>query len=168
MIAEIIELDNLVYEKVRYYSIKLEGRAITEYADFQNRMSVKTQNQIELSEINRYIELIGEKLGAFPAHFKNEDSAERLPPPYHHFFESDDPNDYGLRLYCIRVTPFIVILLNGDRKTSLKVQHCANCYKHFNLARKLADVITKGLQIKDIEIDEWTRELIVYEDLFIT
>lgn len=118
----------------------------------------------ELAEINRYIQKIGEEYGAHKEHFKTEDAAERLPPPYHQFIESRGPDDYGLRLYCIRLTPSVVILLNGDRKTALKVKDCKNCYPHFDRARKISRKINEAIVEGFIEINEDDKEIIVEED----
>lgn len=125
---------------------------------------MKVANKIELAEINRYIQLIGSKYGAIEQHFKNEDAAERLPPPYHQFIETEDPNNYGLRLYCIRLSPSVVILLNGDRKTARKVSRCDNCKMHFNLAVGLAKKITQAILDGQMGIDEEERELWMDDD----
>lgn len=168
MIVDIIEIPSLAFEKVRYYSVLLENRPMNEFRDFQTRMALQPGNRAELAEINRYIEEIGEKTGAFPGQFKNEDAAERLPPPYHQYLPSGDVNDYGLRLYCIRLSPSIVILLNGDRKTALKVKDCENCFPHFDRARKLAVKITKAIEDGFMELDEENKELIIDEDFELT
>ncbi|MBI1782740.1 MAG: hypothetical protein HYR66_15455 [Sphingobacteriales bacterium] len=148
---------------MHYYTVHLEGRDTNEFRDFFNRMNSNEKGKIELAEINRYIQQIGEVLGAFAKHFKKEDAAEALPPPYY-FIETDSPGDYGLRLYCIRLTPSVVILLNGGRKTTQKVKDCPNCYPHFQLARNLAKKIDQAIIDGDIEIDEENKEIVVYED----
>ena len=144
-------------EKVRYYTVRLEDKAISEFRDFQQRM--RMHSKMELDEINMYIRFIGEKYGAQKGHFKTEDAAERLPPPYHEFIETEDVNDFGLRLYCIRLSPGVVILLNGDRKTALKVKDCKNCYKHFDLSRRIAKRIDKAIVEGDLKIDEYNRKI---------
>lgn len=163
MVIEIVPISSLRFEKVQYYSIRVDGSPLA-FRDFHTRMSQNPKNQFELGEINRYIEQIGEKLGAYPQHFKSEDAAEALPPPYHSFIESDINGDYGLRLYCIRLSQSIVILLNGDRKTALKVKDCKNCYPHFNLARKLAKKITQAILDDEIQLNEENKVLSIDED----
>ncbi len=125
-------------------------------------MSFNTNDRLELAEINRFIKKIGEKLGALSQFFKSEDAAEALPP--YSFFESDQFDDYGLRLYCIRLSPCIVILLNGNRKTALKVKDCENCFPHFDFARKLAKKITQAIIDGQIELDEENKELLIEDD----
>jgi hypothetical protein len=163
LIVEIVPLSSLAFEKVHYYTVRLDGRPDSEFRDFISRMSQKENDKTELAEINRYIQEIGEKYGAHKEHFKDEDAAERLPPPYHQFIETGEPNDYGLRLYCIRLTPSVVILLNGDRKTALKVQNCQNCYQHFDRARKISRKINEAIG-DFIEINDDDKEIIVDED----
>ncbi len=159
------------FSRVQYYTVRKirnEKPLITEFSDFLKRMGTTEQDQTELSEINKYIELIGERYGASPEHFKVEDAAERLPPPYHAFISSDIPDDFGMRLYCIRLSPTIVILLNGDRKTSLKVQDCKKCYRHFDFARRLSRRIDQAIQDGDIELDIENMEILAEDDFVFT
>ena len=164
MIVEIVPIQNLRYEKVTYYTARVEGRDASEFRDFQQRMSANTNDQIELNEIRRYIQKIGNEWGAEPVHFKDERAAERLPPPYYHFIDSDDPNDYGLRLYCIRLTKEIVILLNGGRKTDRNPERCKNCSQHFKFANRLAEKINEAITEKFIYLNSDTREIEIDED----
>ena len=125
---------------------------------------MKQQDRFELAEVNRYIEKIGTVYGARPSQFRDEDAAEGLPPPYHQFLETDSPDDDGLRLYCIRLSVSVVILLNGDRKTALKVKDCPKCFPHFDKARKLAKKINQAIIDKAIEIDEENRDILIEDD----
>ncbi|MBY0478945.1 MAG: hypothetical protein K2Q24_14960 [Chitinophagaceae bacterium] len=168
MIVQFIEIPELAFEKVHYYTVLLEGRPHSEFRDFQIRMTLQKKDRTDLAEINRYIQQIGDEYGAHTQHFKKEDAAERLPPPYHVFIETEEPNDYGLRLYCIRLSPSVVILLNGDRKTALKVHDCNNCYVHFDRARKISREIDRAITDGFIEIDDDEKELILDEDFDIT
>lgn len=163
MIVEIIPISNLSYEKVAWYTVKVEGRDFSEFKDFQNRMSLNENDLIELNEIRRYIEQIGKFLGAHPKHFKHERAAERLPPPYH-LIETDNPEDLGLRLYCIRLCNEIVILLNGARKTKINPEKCPNCSKHFKLANRLSVIITNAIQNKQIELNLETKGIEIDDD----
>ena len=168
MLVEIVPIASLQFEKVHYYTVRFENRELSEYRDFNIRMQQDVKNAIELAEINRYIENIGEEYGALKEHFKDEDAAERLPPPYHQFIESDDPNDFGLRLYCIRLSPTVVILLNGDRKKALKVQDCDKCFPHFDRARKIAKKINEAIVEGFIEVDSENKKINTEEDFELT
>lgn len=163
MLVQLIHITNLRLKKVTYYTVKLEGKPISEFKDFQNRMSKDKKNDNELNEIARFIQQIGDNWGAHEKHFKHERAAERLPPPYH-FIETEDSSDYGLRLYCIRLCNEIVILLNGDRKTDRYPDRCPNCAKHFNLANTLAKKITEAITDNNLFLNFDTKEIEVEED----
>ena len=152
---------------MHFYSVRFEGKVDYEFRDFQLRMS-QQGNQVELAEINQYIKNIGKRFGAFPSHFRDEGAADGLPPPYHQFIETDGPSDHGLRLYCIRLSPSIVILLNGDRKTNQKAGLCKNCKPHFEKANTLAKKITQAILDGYIEIDSEEKEILIEEDFELT
>jgi len=163
--ASIVPILNLGYEKVRYYTVLLEGRAVSEFRDFQQRMSAEPEDEKELNEIRRYIRQIGMKWGAYPRHFKHERAAERLPPPYH-YIETDNADDYGLRLYCIRLSNEIVILLNGGRKTNRDPEQCPTCGVHFNNANKIAKKINEAILDKMIWLDIDNKEIVIEDEDF--
>jgi hypothetical protein len=135
-------------KKYNNYSLRKEGRSVSEYRDFLRRMNVRDDLREDLQLLNHYIETIGKSYGADLRHFKAENNAERLPPPYH-FVQGD----YGVRLYCIRVSDEIVILLNGDHKTSQKVQDCPNCFPHFKFANKVAEAFWSAVESGIIEYE---------------
>lgn len=156
----LVKISKLRFSLVQYYTVRIEGRSTAEFVDFFQRLSISENDKTELTEINRYIEQIGTQFGAKPRHFRAEDAAEGLPPSYHEFIGTQ-ANDYGLRLYCIRLSETIVILLNGDRKTAQKVQNCVNCYKHFELARKLSQKINHAIIDGDIILDHDNMDIIM-------
>lgn len=153
------------FEKVMYYTVQLEGKEISEFRDFQQRLSLTERDRLELNEIRVYIQQIGMKWGAKPSHFRNEREADGLPPSYH-FFETEGTEDFGLRLYCIRLCDEIVILLNGDRKTQQKAQACTNCKVHFELANKIARSINTAIADGDIWLDTSLKEIVIAEEDF--
>lgn len=126
-------------------------------------MSLKENDLAELNEIRRYIMLIGSEYGAEKIHFKEERAAQRLPPPYH-YIETDSRDDYGLRLYCIRLTKEIVILLNGGRKTNHNPEKCQNCSSHFKMANRIAVKIDEAILKKNIHLNIENKEIEIEED----
>lgn len=153
----------IVLNKVTFYSAQLGDRLTTEFTDFKNR-AIQINNE-ELAELLRFIQNIGQKYGAAAEHFKKEDNAERLPPPYYHI-STEAPNDYGLRLYCIRLTNKIVILLNGDKKTAQKTQNCKNCKKHFMIAKRISKSIDNAISDNYIELKNF--EIQIEDDFELT
>ncbi len=127
----------------------MEGKPLPEFKDFQQRMQLHKKDKTQAAEINKFIQQIGKYYGAQDRYFKREGFAERLPPPTHRFFESDGETDFGLRLYCIKISDKIVILLNGDKKTTQKVQHCPNCKPHFDFANTISNLIYDA-QLQDL------------------
>ncbi len=162
MKIEILYLEQLQFEKVSYYTVRVVGKAMTEFDEFQKKFNVPGKNKDQLAEINRFIKTMGNDYGALDQYFKREGYAERLPPPYYRFVESDGETDFGLRLYCIRLTDEVVILLNGCRKTAQAVKNCSNCFEHFQLANQISDAIYAAMQNGEIEIDGF--DLLTDED----
>lgn len=164
MKVEIILLSELQYEKVAFYTVGIHGKRFCEFDDFQKRMRANKKDTYQLKELNRFIEMIGNQYGAQDQYFKREGYAERLPGPTFKFIDSDGETDFGLRLYCIRLSDQVVILLNGDRKTAQRVKDCKNCKPHFHFANNLSNAIYKAKLSGDIEIDGFD---ILTEDNFI-
>lgn len=153
MKAQFIQLEHLQFSKVWFYTIRVEGKPMSEFHDFQKRMQQYKKDKSQAAEINRFIKNIGEYYGAQDRYFKREGHAERLPPPTHRFVESDGETDFGLRLYCIRISDEIVILLNGDRKTAQRLKDCPNCKPHFDFANTISDLIFEARKNGFMEID---------------
>lgn len=65
----------------------------------------------------------------------------------------------NLRLYCVRVSDQIVILLNGGIKTSEKVQNSPDCLAHFRFAIQVCKQLDKLIQEGEIKIRAKTLEL---------
>ena len=124
------------------------------YKDFVSRMTDGGKNEGQLNQINRYIQRIFNE-GAKKEFFGSEGIADRLPPPKFHYWDSDGVTDWGLRLYCLRVEGDcnIIILLNGDRKTSQNPRDCPNCKPHFNFAVAFATAFYDSKMNGDIEIE---------------
>lgn len=134
MIATIEVLDTFNYSKVRFYTLKFEERHRTEFEDFVQRMMDNAMNAGNMTEISKWIEKIGQR-GAEKHYFKHERAAEAIPL----FYETEHPDSpFGIRLYAIRLSNSIVVLLNGDLKTADKAEDCENVKPHFRLANKVA------------------------------
>lgn len=154
MLAEILILEDLQFDKVCYYTVRILDNELSEFEDFQVRMNSKAKDLRQLQELYRLIEIIGTTHGAHDDFFKREGNAERLPPPTYRFIDSDGETDFGLRLYCIKISEEIVILLNGDRKTAQQISQCPACKPHFDFANLISDAIYDARQRDEIEIDQ--------------
>jgi hypothetical protein len=148
LFATIVEIERLEFKRVKYYSIAFEDHN-SEFLDFQQRM--RQSHKTQLGELVTLLYEIGELYGAKTNFFRDERKADALPPESFQYLGQDDQdpeNPYGLRLYCLRITESIVILLNGDLKTAEKVDDCENCKRHFQLANKVATKIEEAIREK--------------------
>lgn len=155
--------------KVGFYSVQdVSITQPTEYNDFRRRMLADGgKKQRQLGEIDKFIERIG-KNGASPDFFRTEGVADALPPTRFRFFDSDGVKDMGLRNYCIVPSQDIVILLNGDLKTTQNPRDCPNCGKHFDFANDVAKSFYEALYVdKAIELDGKYINILTDEDFFI-
>ena len=102
MFATIVELSQLEFSKVKFFSVLIEGRDHSEFLDFQHR--IRPLHSTQLGELNMLIKEIGEIYGARSQFFRDERQAEALPPEYFEYStdEENPENKFGLRLYCIR------------------------------------------------------------------
>jgi hypothetical protein len=153
--ARILSIKNFTFDKVHFYTIEIDDE-LSEFADFVTRMKQSKLNTHELGELTTFIKEIGVKYGAKKSLFRHEAAAEALAVPTvsHIDIDSEEETHFGLRLYCIRLTDSIVILLNGDRKTTQKAQDCPNCKYHFQLANKISIKITKAIIEQEIILED--------------
>ncbi len=78
-----------------------------------------------MQELAKFIEIvIGDEQGAKEIYFRFENMAHALPPPGKYKVDEMIINygNFPLRLYCLRVSEKLVILFNGDEKTSKNAQ----------------------------------------------
>lgn len=129
---------------VAWYTVRLAARTITEFERFiEKDFPDHTEDlQVIFSVINQMM-----RRGAKRYFFRNEGPADALPRT-----DIIEPhaNDYGLRLYCIRLTDELVVLLNGDIKTELKPQQCKNVAPHFRNAQHIAQALDRALRDGDL------------------
>ena len=153
MEIEIISLDNHQYSKVSFYSVQIVGNPLSEFGDFMNKMKQNEKDWRQAGLLNTLIRNIGKLYGAKDQWFRSEGRAEGLPHATFRFFDSDGETDFGLRLYCLVLSEQVVILLNGDRKTTQSIKHCPNCYPHFQFANKLSDAIHNAFKMDLIVLE---------------
>jgi len=160
LLAKILKIDLLCTPITSFFTIKFEGKSVSEYTDFNKRLSSNEANKNELNIINAVIKEIGER-GALPRYFtRDEKNAYALPPKQEKYFIQSD--DYGIRLYCVVLNEQIVFLVNGDRKKTQKATDpVSNGGKYFYMANSLHEELIKDKLNKiinwrdnDLEIDD--------------
>lgn len=159
MFVKLKKLVGLSYSKVCYYTVQIEDEHQSEFEDFLQRMRDEVTYREQLGQILNFIKEIGERYGAHPYHFRHERNADALPPYY--YIQPGRPNKFGIRLYCVRLSTEVVVLLNGGLKTKQNPEECPNCRKHFRfanaIARQLDEAIREGniaLRGKEIQMDD--------------
>lgn len=151
MRVEFFGIRELSFEQVQFYSVKLGDNLHTEYRNFVQRMSASlgnSKNINDLAELLKFISVIGKNAdGAESRFFKKELFADRVKQPTPPTFDKNmpDPKDYGLRLFCTRLSENVVILFNGDRKTYQDVRRCPNCQEYFDEANQIAEAINTAI-----------------------
>jgi len=148
------------FDKVTYYTIKFEDRDESEFENFLSKHQNNPTIKDEYNDLIAWITIIGNKIGAKPTYFRQENRANALPPPSR-FVEIDYLQN--LRLYCMWISESIIILFNGAIKTANTAQACPNVKPHFDLANKLVLEIEKLMrgQYKAIVEDKKNQQLII-------
>jgi len=140
--VKIVIRKELDFTRVRYYTLRFETEKKTELEKFYEN------HQKEYSESVYYIKMwiaeIGEKFGAQTRFFRPEDNAYALPPPTKELRCVDievGQENMNLRLYCIVLSPEIVILVNGGIKESDATNGSPTCWEQYLLASNIASQI---------------------------
>lgn len=153
LVAEIIYANLFQYEKVAYYTVKVENRPTTEVEDFFMKMSTLKAKGLQLGVISRRLMQMGKTYGAEERFFEKEAFAPGQPLCSFHFLKSDDKTDLCMRLYCVRLNESNVVLLNGGRMTMQNIRDCENCRSHYELAEKVFNAIQLAKQQNKIGFD---------------
>jgi hypothetical protein len=149
------------YDYVGYYTVRLEVDEVREeYSETEkfilNFEDPSNAHYAQYDTIVRVIDAIGNRSkGAELNLFRFEDAAHALPPKVRHGRDVLDIEillHSELRLYCIRLTNGMVILLNGDVKTQNFALDCPNVKPHFRFAQAVAKAVDQLMKERVIEI----------------
>lgn len=160
--ATIELLDEFIFDRVTYYSIKLEDKDVNEFEDFILNHQDNEDISEEFDDIINWLEVIGEDFGAQRNLFRNEQKAEALPPSARYLKLIYNEN---LRLYCLLLTPNIVVLFNGGIKTTRTAQDCPNVGPHFKLANLFASKIERLIITRELTYSSDGKFLNIPDDL---
>lgn len=157
----ILEVLHDEYEFVTYYTIRIE---IDEEKDKFNETEKFIQNfedpshshSGEYDAIIRVIDGMGNHFrGAELRLFRHERAADALPPKVKDaeaILDIEIVLHSELRLYCVRLTNEVVVLLNGGVKTEDDPLDCPNVREHFRFAQAVAKKINELINEKAIRI----------------
>jgi hypothetical protein len=129
------------FDKVTLYTIREEGKEHNETDEFLLRFMSKSKFKKDIESIIYYLKRIGEQ-GALQRYFRPEKKAVAIPI-----------RSSKLRLYGYRVSDQILIIGNGGKKTSKKVQDSPDAFPHFKLMNNLIYVIQRKLEKRELSIE---------------
>jgi hypothetical protein len=149
LVATIVPIPTFNFKEVKYYTLKYEERDRSEFDDFFERHISNIAHHSNLDEIKQWIIKIGER-GAAKRYFKPEDLAERILVTYE---SENEESSFGLRLYCLRLSESVVVLINGALKTAKSNRDCPNVWPHFSKAQIVSKKVSEAIGEGRIEIN---------------
>lgn len=138
------------------YTVCKEGAEHSETDKFFLKARKNEKLKRNFQELATFItEIIGDQDGALDIYFRDERIAHGLPPKK--TVEKDKVTffhmDYPLRLYCLRISHEIVVLFNGDEKTSDAAQDGKTSMAFYE-AQQFAQRILNGLLNNEFRFDQ--------------
>ncbi len=154
---ELIEI--IKFSRVTFYSIR-ETSAEGEHLIWFNLFIKKLEEQ-DRQGIRVMLQKIGDKYGARNHFFRFENYAHALPSTKVNFVEISE----NLRLYCLRINEYSVVLFNGGYKDAQTAQESSIGF-HFNQANILSEKINQNIKDGHIQITadgrlSWDDDLIL-------
>ena len=129
----------------QFYTFRVGESKLTEFELFDAKEFPNHEKELELT-YNVIFQMQARE--ARVIFFKDESGAHALPRVTKNIIENNKI-DYGLRLYCIFLTPTLVILGNGDIKKQINPLDCSNVAIHFKRIRSIARALDKALLNED-------------------
>lgn len=108
-------------EHCTLFTVRKDGSEHSETDKFFLKAHKNEKLKRNFQELATFItDIIGDQDGALEIYFRDEREAHGLPPKKTIVKETVSyfQMDYPLRLYCLRISHEIVVLFNGDEKTS--------------------------------------------------
>lgn len=160
--AKILRIEGFTGNRVKYYSVWVEGRESNEFKDFISRHIGLSETEEQLNYLIRVLEKFSNE-GARKHYFREERAFHALPPKAR-YLEFDLGREQ-IRLYCLHVSDNIVFLFNGGIKTKDKAQDCKNVKTFFKEAEKFTQIIDDMIKDKQIVLNKNFTEILNYEEI---
>lgn len=131
------------FKKVTYYTIRLEDELLSETEKFISRFEFHPQYQNDFESILGLLVILGNEKGAKSRFFRDESAAQALPPEIREALRENWVQfiDAGLRLFCLRLSDEVVILMNGGIKSSQKTSDSPDLISKFRFAQQISKSI---------------------------
>ena len=150
MVISFKKISEFSYKNVDFYTLFFGENKLTEFEIFLDKEFPNHKSEIEL--MFNALESM-QSIGAKSYFFKDEQNANAIPVVPTAIMDANK-DDFGIRLYCIRLTDSLVILINGDIKTHKNPSMCPNVKSHFENALKIAKKLDKLLFNNEINFQE--------------
>jgi hypothetical protein len=148
-----------------FYTVRWDDAEKNETDRFFQKFENDERLQRSIQELAKFLTIvIAEEYGALDDFFRFENKAQALPPAgdYQLGEVAFNFGDFPLRLYCLKITNHLVILFNGDEKTSQSAQD-GKTSMVFHDANAFAGKIIAALHDRTIIVDEDQRTLLNYK-----
>ncbi|NCU04804.1 MAG: hypothetical protein GXC73_12540 [Chitinophagaceae bacterium] len=142
-------IEELCSSKVDIYTVQIGDNELFEFEKYYQKEF--PEHREERDFIDAKLEEIKER-GALQHYFRFEENAVAMPNAVPQEIVELNRDDQGIRLYGIRLSSNVLILLNGDIKTNQNPRECPNVRNHFLFANRLAVYLTNYIQEERIDI----------------
>lgn len=150
MIVLFEKIEDISTNIVDFYTVRINNNHLTEMELFEEKDFPDHRRELEI--LYSVIDEMRSRGGKIH-YFKAENAANALPRISQEIITANK-KDWGLRLYCIRLTDNVVVLLNGEIKTDLDPKKCPNVQKHFDNAVKIARKLDKLLYDDEVDYEK--------------
>lgn len=145
------------FRRITYYTIKLDSDSLPLFSLFM-KAHAAPEYKSDMDLLRHWMKQLGETIGASTDYLRLEGAAHAIPPPV-----EITRKGCRLRLYCLRMSPRVVILFNGGAKTKNKAQECPVVAPHFEQANRLALLLWKAFDDGILRLDD-RDDLIIPDD----
>jgi hypothetical protein len=148
-----------------FYTVRWDNSELSETDKFFTKYEDHEEFGDSLMEMASFLnQVIANEYGALDDFFRFENAAQALPPKGRYQIGEFLLNffNFPLRLYCLKITENILVLLNGNEKTGLTAQS-GKTSMAFHNANEFAKRITKALYDGTIIISANNRQLLNYD-----
>jgi hypothetical protein len=138
------------FRRVCFYTARFDDEELSETEKFIRRIlktpELEQEYGEEMDRLTQGFQLIGNVYGARSQYFRMENNAEALPPPRGSLQALELGIDNRLRIYCLRLSDEVVILLGGGIKTAMTVQESPEARMPFQFAQRIAGLVNEALR----------------------
>ncbi len=152
MIVSFEKIEEISSENIRFFTVRFDENELTQFELFLNKEFSADPHKKELEILFSSLKEMKTR-GAKKFYFIEEQAANYM-PVVSTGMKDKNKKDWGIRLYCIRLRDDLVILLNGDVKTSHNPLECPNVEKHFKNALKIAKKLDQSLISREIDYND--------------